>query len=64
MAITQTDIDEAYAQGQKDGANNRYKSPPVQASHWTVGILRFATDDQYVLQDAYDKGYEHGRSQR
>lgn len=60
MAVTRDDIQEAYAQGQQDGAANKY-NPPL--NFWK-GATGFANEDELVLKDSYDKGYEHGRSQR
>ncbi len=60
MAVTQSQRDDAYAQGQRDGALNKY-NPPINFWKSATG---FANNDEIELKDAYDKGYEHGRSQR
>jgi hypothetical protein len=60
MAVSQSDIDEAHSQGQKDGYNNVYQ-PPVGFWKRTLG---FTSEDEYELIAAYDRGYGHGRSQR
>jgi len=60
MAVTQAQLNDAYASGQRDGAANRY-DPPINFWKSATG---FANDDELALKDSYDKGYEHGRSQR
>jgi hypothetical protein len=60
MAITQSDLDVAYAQGQSDGVANKY-NPPINFWKSATG---FANEDELELKVAYDKGYELGRAQR
>lgn len=60
MAVTQAELQEAHNQGQKDGFENRY-NPPL---NWIKGASGFANEDELLLKEAYDEGYEHGRSQR
>lgn len=60
MACDQRDIDEAHGKGQKDRFEGRGDPP----ANWFHGPLAPYSDDLARLQEAYDAGYEHGRSQR
>lgn len=60
MAVTDSELQDAHNRGQKDGFNNKY-DPPL---NWIKGSLGFANEDEIALKEAYDAGYEHGRSQR
>lgn len=60
MAVSQSDIDDAYADGQRDGSRNSY-SPPGGILKAGLGVL---SKDEMALREAYDKGYDHGRSNR
>ena len=59
MPYSQSELEEAYTQGQKDGFNNQYRAP------YSLKIgTGFGTEDEKELKEWYDKGYDNGRSQR
>ncbi len=57
---TPEEKDQAYSEGQKDAANYEYNKPHG-ALESNVSAAKGAFTEE---NDAYNAGYEHGRSQR
>jgi len=64
MSDRSRDLQDHHNEGQKDGSENKYE-PPHSITPLDQLIYNESTIDELREDnDAYDKGYSHGRDQR